>query len=176
MLGVRTTRLRWRYSAHSWDDFKLGARPGRSRRAIARGIAETRASESACPTRVDRYPWTPSLLDVSSRPPSRISSRRSTVVRMRLVEVKAGVDVPGQIGCRLLAQQLGGPSFRFAERRRMRRHVETFQDPSRHTGVSDCRQGPHPPRRMRGNAARRPQKPAARDRPRPCGRAGEQRA
>ena len=86
----------------------------------------------------------PSLLDVSSRPPSRISSRRSTVVRMRLVEVKAGVDVPGQIGCRLLAQQLGGPAFRLAERRSPRRHVEAFQDPSRHSGVSDCRRDPHP--------------------------------
>ena len=63
---------------------------------------------------------------------------------MRLVEVKAGVDVPGQIGCRLLARQLSGPSFRFTERRSPRRHVEAFQDPARHPGLGDRRQNPHP--------------------------------
>ena len=55
MLGILQTRLRWIHPAPSWDDFKLGARPGRSRRAIARGIAERRANECAGPTRKDSF-------------------------------------------------------------------------------------------------------------------------
>ena len=93
------------------------ARAARSAQSPAGSPRRGRASESACPIRVDLHSGMPSRLDVSSGPSSQISVRRSTVVRTRLVEVKAGVDGPGQIECQLLAQQLGGPSFRLAERR-----------------------------------------------------------
>jgi len=48
---------------------------------------------------------------------SRISGRRSTVVRTGPVAVKAGVVVPKKIGCRVFARQLGGPKI-YASRQR----------------------------------------------------------
>ena len=103
--------------APSGGEFKLGACADGSRRAIARGIAVARASESTRPIRVGRHSSTPSGLDASSGPRSRISRRRSTVLRTRLVEFESGVVVPGQIGCRLLGWHHVGLSFWFAERR-----------------------------------------------------------